>query len=530
MLNRVLLVDDEPFIRQGLSVLIDWESEGFCIAAQASDGITALEILKNEQFDLIIADIRMPRMDGLALLERIRTEKLSDARFVILSGYFEYEYAKTAIRYSCADYILKPVQKDELIKLLRSVAGDCERLRADARKDIERDKAVFDRHMLSLVWGKYDEINLNYVKSHMVSCEHMRYINMEISPADERFKQLDETGKRRAQRSLYNRCCAVMPQYAHYFLFDVIKHEECYDVGMIFCRYMASEKDLSETECLNALFDALRASSDYELFFHIGNVVEDIAEISQSFHSAAIAKTIRVFRSDTDPSKSERQLPSGLCKEKLDALVQAISINDRTLICDCADEVYAVINGDNSDYRMITLDINYFLYRLIMLASEKDSRVNQQEVMEYITSAAFDKAAMRGSITHFRAFALEYADYLRQLSQGTSKGLPAEIEKEIRENYGDNLSLKGLSEKYYINTAYLGQIFKKQFGQSFKEYLNAYRIERAAEKLVTTSDKVYCIAEAVGYRNLDYFVSKFVEMKGCTPAKYRKQASDSTSE
>ena len=85
------------------------------------------------------------------------------------------------------------------------------------------------------------------------------------------------------------------------------------------------------------------------------------------------------------------------------------------------------------------------------------------------------------------------------------------------------LSLKYLSEKYYVNSAYLGQIFKKQYNISFKDYLNAYRIERAAELLKRSDEKIYKIAEKVGYSNTDYFISKFVQLKEKTPLQYRKQ-------
>jgi two-component system response regulator YesN len=87
----------------------------------------------------------------------------------------------------------------------------------------------------------------------------------------------------------------------------------------------------------------------------------------------------------------------------------------------------------------------------------------------------------------------------------------------------DNLSLKTLSEKYFMNTAYLGQIFKKQFDISFKDYLNNYRIERATELLMRSDDKIYLIANLVGFKNTDYFISKFVQLKGITPLQFRKQ-------
>ena len=95
---KVLLVDDEPFIIQGLKVIIDWENEEFEIAGTASNGKEALQFLENENVDLVIADIRMPEMTGLELLETLRKDKKSDVYFVILSGYADFSYAKVTLR------------------------------------------------------------------------------------------------------------------------------------------------------------------------------------------------------------------------------------------------------------------------------------------------------------------------------------------------------------------------------------------------------------------------------------------------
>ena len=97
-----------------------------------------------------------------------------------------------------------------------------------------------------------------------------------------------------------------------------------------------------------------------------------------------------------------------------------------------------------------------------------------------------------------------------------------QVEQEIRLHYRENLTLKGLSQKYYVNSAYLGQLFKKKYGVTFRKYLNSCRIEQAARLLLNTSDKVYNIAQAVGYQDMDYFIERFIDMKGCTPSNYRK--------
>ena len=159
-LLKVLLVDDEPFILQGLKILIDWEQEGFEVVKTAANGGEALEYLRGEQVDLIIADIKMPVVTGLELLEKIRGEKISDAHFVILSGYADFEYARKAIRYDCTDYILKPVDREELLKVLNKVQV---LRRADNQKkqsSREMEQAYLSRHLIALIQGKFDSVNL----------------------------------------------------------------------------------------------------------------------------------------------------------------------------------------------------------------------------------------------------------------------------------------------------------------------------------------------------------------------------------
>lgn len=127
---KVLLVDDEPFIVQGLSALIDWEKEGFEIVGTAGNGSEAVEFLKSNPVDLILADIKMPVMNGLVFLKYIRETHLSEAFFVILSGYGDFTYAKEAIKWQCTDYILKPIQKSQLLALLSKV----KQMQQDKRK------------------------------------------------------------------------------------------------------------------------------------------------------------------------------------------------------------------------------------------------------------------------------------------------------------------------------------------------------------------------------------------------------------
>lgn len=212
-----------------------------------------------------------------------------------------------------------------------------------------------------------------------------------------------------------------------------------------------------------------------------------------------------------------------LCKRSIDALIHAVERNEKTEIMQSVDDFFDEMNRMDMTTDRLNLNINYLLFQLIHLAVEQDDHVNQEEVLRFISENTFKNETMHGSKIHLRRFAKEYSDYLTQLGKNVSRGVLLEVEKEVREHYAENLTLRELSEKYYVNSAYLGQMFRKKYGQSFKGYLNNYRMEQAAMKLLRTDNKIYQIAEEVGYHDLDYFVSRFIVAKGCSPSKFRKQ-------
>ena len=375
---KVMLVDDEPFIMQGLEVLIDWNALGYEIVKMASNGGEAYEYLKSEQVDMVISDISMPVMTGLDLLKRIREEGLSDAYFVILSGYNDFKYAQQAIRYASMDYLLKPIDREELTDILKRAAR-------------------------------------------MRESEH------------------DETGM------------------------------------------------------------------------------------------TAVLRALRTFRSDQDIKTygDEINVPQGrimLLKEQLDSLIAAVEQNDITEINRSVDVLYDETRDRGMSTDVFDLNLNYLLFRLIHLAVEQDESVDQEEVLSYISDNVYESGEIRGSRTHLKRFAISYAEYLVQLRKNVSRGILQEIEREIRANFADNLTLKDLSRKYYVNSSYLGQLFKTKYDQSFKDYLCSVRISEAASMLLKTDEKIPVIAEKVGYKDTDYFIQKFIELKGCTPAKYRRNS------
>ncbi len=526
---KVMVVDDEPYILQGLQVLLDWNSEGFEIDALMSNGKEALDYLKDHTVDLIISDIKMPVMNGLELLEEIEKQHLSDAKFVLLTGYDDFSYMQRAIRNNCMDYILKPVSKEDLIAILHKVSNlssEKESVR-ETQKNLE--DAYLASNLMSIIKGKYDEQNVEYVNKHLQLTGGIRFVDIEMV-TDVVVDEEDDSDLRLSQKQLFIACKDILKDSANHFIFDVSYEKDNYDVGFIYCENMATRRDLDEKAFFEMFLKKLEVLFNKPVRIMCGKMVNDVSALSKSYSSCIRISSIKGFHSQKSIYYYEDDIQvvlSGmvLCKNGLDEVISAIQTNNEELIRKAVSDLYEEMNVSGENNNIIDLNINYLLFQLIHLASEQDDNVNQEEVIQYISEISFEKSINRGSRQHIERFAIEYAAYLNGLRKNVSRGILSDIEAEIRDHYAENISLRNLGEKYYINSSYLGQIFRKKYNQSFKDYLTNYRINEAARQLISTDKKINQIAADVGYRDCDYFIRKFIETQGCTPSKYRKNHS-----
>lgn len=523
---RVMLVDDEPYILQGLQIIVDWEAEGYQIVAVQSNGQEAINYLRNNEVDLIISDIQMPIVNGLELLETINNEKLSNARFVLLTGYDDFSYMQKAIRNNCHDYILKPVKKEELLSILRNVSNLTRESVKMRENQEEMQAALLKTNIISLIKGKYDDANVDFVSNHLQLSGGVRFIDIEVARSSEQLDD-DDYDMRVEQKQLFSVCKEVLKENANHFIFDVSYSEDNYDIGFIYCENMATRRDMNETEFLNSMQRKIEVLMNKPIRMLCGKLVNSISAISKSYSSCRRLDSIKSFHNqksvyiyEDDVQVSQNSLV--LCKNEIDEIISSIENNDPNQINAAIDKLYTEFQNGEASERTLDLNLNYLLFQLIHLASEQDDSINQEEIVEYISENAADNSFMRGSSEHMKRFAVEYASYLSELRKSISRGILAEIEAEIKEHYSENISLKYLGDKYHINSSYLGQVFKKKYDMSFKNYLTNYRIKEAAKMIITTDKKINQIAEEVGYKDCDYFIRKFIEIKGCTPSKYRK--------
>ena len=522
---KVLLVDDEPFILQGLQVLVNWEEEGFEVHT-ALDGASALEVLDKENIDLIIADIKMPGMNGIELLKKVR-ESGNDVFFVILSGYAEFSYAQEALRYHCSAYILKPVEKDSLEGILKKVIEQNKDKEIEDSRNKKLVKAYFEHNLRAAFRGKHSEDNIEYLIERLPDNGTMRYVGIELDFSDDNGDYFGEE-KNNYITKLYDIASEYLDDDAYLLVRDGFGDENVYDIGFLFLSYLAKAHQKTDEAFLSEMLEHLKRVSGLPIVMLVGRTVNGIEAISKSFTSVSMLHSLHGFREKKDIYfyEEEYQITDNgilLCKNKLDELIAAIELNEQVKIKQKVDEFHNEMKKTGITGKTMNLNINYLLFQLIHIATEQDSEVNQEEILRLISENTYEQGIKRGSKTHLYRMACEYGEYLAQLRKKESKGILAKIEEEVKKNYAGNITLKELSEKYYVNSAYLGQLFRKKHGCTFKDYLNGRRLDEAAMLLRKTDEKIYIIAEKVGYKDVDYFVNKFIEAKGCTPAKYRKQ-------
>ena len=163
---KAIIVDDEIDIRKGVRNIIDWESTGFIVVGEAGDGKEAIELYKEERPSLVVTDIRIPEIDGLELIKELKAIN-PKVRIIILSGYDDFSYVKEALKYSVNNYLLKPVDIQELENELRSIREDLYKEHISEADEAEREHSLKNVTLLSLVKNQVREENLeSYLKEY----------------------------------------------------------------------------------------------------------------------------------------------------------------------------------------------------------------------------------------------------------------------------------------------------------------------------------------------------------------------------
>ncbi|WP_239614291.1 response regulator transcription factor [Cohnella mopanensis] len=509
---KVLLVDDEPMIREGLKTLIPWEELGFRVIDTAVNGQDALQKCGQIVPDLMIADIRMPGMNGLELIKTVRTMS-SNMHILILSGYADFEYAKQAIVHRIDGYLLKPVDEDELAEYLLKLREqlDMEYASQDQYPEVrtlEWDSAVQDLLLgdVSLSSG-YAELERRFPWScyEVVLIKHL--------PNGETQTVLPAMIKNKLKETFDEQERGIAFSLEPY-------------IGIVV------KDGLKDEQKLNSVYhDILAASKEHNLdFFAVsGGEVFSWSDIAISYRRALELMKNKFFLDSGSITQSSNPypifIPAAEQNQNLDelfgaateTLYLALEIGNlpasRQLIQNTAEVMYRCgCKEDEIKTRFVQM-FSTILDKLTHNRSEMHSLEIRAGLLE-----SYKETRYMGLIERLAAIAEGMANSME--NSGTDKQIKRMIDV-IHRNYGENLKLEKLAELFNYNSAYLGKLFRQATGEHFNTYLDKVRIEQA-KTLLEQGLKVYQVAEKVGYANVDYFHTKFRKYVGTSPTGYKK--------
>ncbi|WP_409342264.1 response regulator [Paenibacillus sp. MBLB4367] len=520
---KVLLVDDEPGALKAMKYLLEWEPLGFTIAGEATDGEEALEALRRQAFDLMITDIRMPEMSGLDLIRRVR--EFSRIPVIVMSGYEEFDYIRQCMSYGVKDYLLKPVSRDDVNRLLGAVKQEIAHEHLLAKQLYLGIPAMRDQMLKKWVHGflrnrEEDEqfalLHIEVADSQTFRCLIAEMDFMEES--DSIWTDEEIQIKRFAVRNVMEE---VISGFGYMF-------EEADDRYGVVLHGTESAWNEPATMALCAkIVECVDRFAKVPVTIGVGETVHAQKDVVKSFHTAdhmAERKFLLGSRSIITPERfaAEDGKQSLLQVQEVQTIVEAVRSLERDEVGTLLETQRRRFADCDAPKQVVQTAVFELLVNLFRMAREQGGPLQGIFDAELDDYSAIMEARTIDKLYEFALCKCEQT--MRSLiSVQPMQPMTAveQVKRIVSEQYGGNLSLRSIGDQIFMNAAYLGRLFKAEEEVSFNDYLLMVRMERAKELLRTTDKKAYEIALEVGYREHDWFYKKFKDYAGMSTSDYR---------
>jgi len=531
---RLIFIDDEYIVREGIKTRIKWGENGFELVGVFENGLQAIEFLKNNRVDIIISDIYMPKMDGLEL-SKIIHEKYPEIVVIILTGYDHFEYAQQAIRYRVKDFLLKPITAEELENVLEKIKGELDRLSEEKeelnilKSTLQRTTPLLKEQLLkSLIGGEVEEREIE---------ENLTLLKWK-SPTETFFKVLTiflpETTKRETKLSIIKRIATAITENDEVFL----NYDSCIVVILNGEGRHQLEKRSSVTS--KEIFDMLTKNYSIKTTIGSGEIIRGIANLSLSYNDAKNAmEYARTIDLPTIISIRDIRNKRKLFPEEYFSLIRRIGdtlyTGNRETTRKTLEDVFSYLEKHYLTREELTIfyaQLQFFLNTFIQeigpishKSAEKESDANHN------TSGPLYPGEINlnkyKKLTTAKEYFLELIERIENILELKRKNLTLSRTeraiKIIKQRYSDpNFTLKDIADEMFLSVSQFSSIFKEATNQTFVEYLTKIRLNEAKKLLKTTDLLIYEIADRVGFSDPHYFSITFKKYTGMPPGEFRK--------
>ncbi|MCR5269298.1 MAG: response regulator [Lachnospiraceae bacterium] len=530
-LYKVMLVDDEADAREAIARCVDWNAIGYQVVAEAENGEDALEKAEMYAPDVVLTDIQMPFMDGLTFCRKLKNV-MPDTRIIIFSGYDEFEYAQEAIRLEAEEYILKPINAEELIKVFGRIK---ERLDEDfdRRHNIDRLKRFYqdslpilkEQFLIGMLEGRLNAEQIEGLASDYQLKLDAPFYTVGVLKQEEDTDGLQPLGAGLLGVSLKNMTEEFFSDSPDF-------------ICMNYLGTVVVIAGLKSTQALNAFISGMdqickMSKKQYGLdtTAGIGKVYGNSRDIARSYEEAREATMYRmlldadqaIYIGDVEPKNAEVMT---MDEKLIERLLREIKIGNEKSMTEAVGAIMAHLKKSSVSIPQLRMWCTEIAIELSRLASmyKAEAELGDPEKL-------FDAIEQFHSFDEMNEWLTKLCDDLmqsiRRNRQDATRLLGEKAIEYIREHYQDShLSVDMVCQHLGVGATYFSSIFKKETGMNFVAYLTKIRMEEAVSLLENTEEKSYVIAGMVGYEEPTYFSYVFKKQYGVSPAKYRQTLSN----
>lgn len=508
---KLLIADDEKFTREGILEMVDWQKLNISEIKEAYDGINALEILDDFEPNILLTDVRMPRLNGIDLAFKVR-ELYPNCMILFMSGYSDKEYLKSAIKIKAVNYVEKPVEIDELEENLNNAVSEFLKTNA-IHNSIE--------HTIANEISSSD--NSDTIKS-LINSYFPKYFNDKLIDGfyvSVLIRVFDEICNKNTIiddiRTVLHKC--------NLDGFVSIQNEKEIVLQIFLSKNIKSMKNCPEISNLFASLDEyLKTFTSYYIF--VGSIVSNIQELYKSYNSALSLTTLSFFRDYNSILYFDEKISntSLYLDEKLisDFQVHLNKEEKQLVIRDLNHITSDLLLNVCTDLSKVKDIYNKLVIYLINFSQNH----NLNFTKDLNENSIFNTIIKSNNIFEIKHYILEFIDDIfLLLSEKAIYNEPAlNVIKYINKHYNSyELSLEDISKNTFLTPAYICVIFKDFTGKTVNKYITEFRITKAKELLKDSNIKMNDIALKVGYRDGNYFAKIFKKETGYSPSEYRRK-------
>lgn len=512
---KALLIDDEINILRNLQIILPWEQYDVEIVGFAKNGVQALEMVREHNPHLIFCDIRMPVMDGIEFLQSLRTFN-EETEVIMLTGYQEFEYARSVLRYGVIDYILKPIDYDALQELFVKVITKIRQsVLQHQQDDMEQGKVkdiAYEKVLLDLINGFYDGSHLQDW-SNRFRLEEQQFVLMvlECKQHSASFTPIDDL------------CDQISIHIKETYQYDVICYMFQVEVGFWGLIVVGDLEGLEEhqtTELMKYCYEKLDMFGENNYVIGTFENVIEAKQIHQTWQM--IIKEISFANQPCIMVREAKPMLSGNVQavwKPTEKLVSAIKHWERDLANQCLEEMIRQLKllSEESLQQVEKLANSITVYIIKELRRyDAISLEYEKEIWSQLKETRKVKELI-GLINKMVEEAFGQHQYKRPQ---VSIHVAAEY---IESHLSSDLAAEEVAKHLSISLSYFSTLFKQFYGVTFIEYVTNARVERAKSMLTMTKKSIADIAKTVGYNERRYFNKVFQKRVGVLPSEYREQ-------